>query len=328
MKIVVLDGHCLNPGDLSWQAFEAIGDLEVYASSPPETVVQRSEGATALITNKTVLTAEIMDQLPELKYIGILATGVNVVDCEAARKRNIAVSNAPNYSTDSVVQCAFAHILNLSFQLAAHDQAVVEGKWTNCPHFCFWDTSLMELKDKKLGIVGFGAIGRGVAKIGHAFEMQVLAYGPHLKVGALISENVEANGSALQRVKCLDLDQLIQESDVISLHCPLTVANKKMVNAAFLAKMKPTAFLINTARGGLVDEQALADALNSERISGAGLDVLASEPPHSGNPLIGAKNCVISPHIAWATVEARSRLMELAAENLKMFLQGTPQNLV
>ena len=320
MKIVVLDGKCLNPGDLSWEAFAALGTLEVHDFSPPETVLQRSEGATALITNKTVLTAEMMDKLPDLRYIGILATGINVVDCDAARKRNIIVTNVPKYSTASVVQCTFAHLLNLSFLLAEHHNEVVDGAWTRSRDFCFWNTTPIELDGKTFGIIGLGTIGKAVAKVAHSFGMKVIAFGPRLKEGI-----VEVDGIP---VTAVSLDRLATESDVISLHCPLTAENRGIIGAEFLSKVKPSVFLINTARGPLIDEQALADALNTGKAGGAGLDVLSTEPPKSDNPLLNTKNCFISPHIAWATLESRQRLMQIAAENLALFLKKTPQNRV
>ncbi|MCL2306266.1 MAG: D-2-hydroxyacid dehydrogenase [Planctomycetaceae bacterium] len=320
MKIVVLDGKCLNPGDLSWEAFAALGELEVFDFSSPEMVLPRSQGATALITNKTVLSAEIMAQLPDLRYIGLLSTGINAVDCDAARERNIVVTNVPKYSTASVVQCTFAHLLNLSFHLASHHAEVGAGTWSRCRDFCYWNITPLELYGKTFGIIGLGTIGRAVAKIAHSFGMNVVAFGPRLQKGAIDVDGVP--------VSSVTLDQLARESDVISLHCPLTAENREMIDAGFLAKVKPSAFLINTARGPLIHEQTLADALNAGKIAGAGLDVLAVEPPKRDNPLLDAKNCYISPHIAWATFESRARLMVIAAENLAMFLKGTPQNQV
>ena len=320
MKIVVLDGHCLNPGDLSWTGFAALGELKVFDFSSPETVLSRSQGATALITNKTVLRAETMEHLPDLRYIGILATGINAVDCEAARRRGIVVTNVPKYSTPSVVQCTFAHLLNLSFHLALHHTEVAAGAWARNRDFCFWNTTPLELCGKTFGIIGLGTIGRAVAKVAHSFGMNVIAFGPRLKDGTVAVDGVP--------VLCVPLDQLARESDIISLHCPLTAENREMIDAEFLAKVKPSAFLINTARGPLIHEQALADALNAGKIAGAGLDVLSAEPPKPDNPLLHAKHCFITPHIAWATLESRARLMQIAAENLAMFLKGTPQNQV
>ena len=320
MKIVVLDGNCLNPGDLSWDAFAALGELDVFASSSPDTVLARSQGAAVLITNKTILSAAAMERLPDLRYIGILATGINVVDCDAARNRKIVVTNVPKYSTPSVVQCTFAHLLNLSFHLASHHTEVAAGVWTRCRDFCYWNTTPLELAGKTFGIIGLGTIGRSVATIAHSFGMNVVAFGPRLKEGMIDAAGVPVLGVAL--------DRLARESDVISLHCPLTAENREMIDAEFLSLVKPSAFLINTARGPLICEQALADALNAGKIAGAGVDVLTTEPPKPDNPLLAARNCYISPHIAWATFESRARLMKIAAENLAMFLKGTPQNQV
>ena len=319
VKIVVLDGRCLNPGDLNWSEFEALGPTTVYKSSPPNTVVERSRDAFAIITNKTLVDAKIMDALPQLRYIGILATGYNVVEIAAARERDIIVTNVPKYSTDSVAQCAFTHILNLSFHFVRHNDAVKAGKWCSHEDFCFWETSLLEISGKTLGIVGYGEIGKAVAKIASAFGMKVLAYGPRL------AKDGSKDDNGVSRV---DLPTLLKQSDVVSLHCPLTAENKEMVNGEFLSQMKRTAFLINTSRGGLVNEKELAEALNNGRIAGAGVDVLACEPPKPDNPLLTAENCYISPHIAWATFDSRRRLMEIAAANLRAFLAGDAKNVV
>lgn len=318
MKIVILDGQCVNPGDLTWKGFEALGELDVYDISPQETVLQRAQGATALITNKTIISEDLMSRLPDLRYIGLFSTGTNVVDLSAAKQRNVTVCNVPAYSTSSVAQCVFAHLLNLSFHLVEHDKAVRNGDWVRSEHFCFWNTSLVELQDKTFGIVGLGMIGRAVAQIATAFGMKVLAYGPRLPEGK----------TDLPGVRAVSLDRLLQESDVVSMHCPLNEHNARMVDETFLSKMKPSAFFINTSRGGLVHEADLARFLNENRIAGAGLDVLAVEPPHSDNPLLTAKHCYITPHIAWATYAARDRLMHIAVENLRLFLEGAPQNVV
>ena len=319
VKIVVLDGRCLNPGDLSWSKFESLGPTTVYESSPPETVVERSRDAFAIITNKTLIDAKIMDSLPNLRYIGILATGYNVVEIAATKERNIIVCNVPKYSTDSVAQCTFTHILNLSFHFVRHNDAVKGGKWCRLEDFCFWETSLLEISGKTIGIVGYGEIGKAVAKIAIAFGMKVLAYGPRL---------VKDGSKDEIGVSRVDLPTLLKQSDIVSLHCPLTAENKEMVNGDFLGQMKRTAFLINTSRGGLINEEELAKALNQGRIAGAGLDVLAAEPPKLVNPLLVAENCYISPHIAWATFDSRRRLMEIAADNLRYFLAGDAKNVV
>lgn len=310
MKIVVLDGYGLNPGDLSWKGMEALGELTVYDRTSPSELMERSEGAEALITNKTLITAENMEALPELKYIGVLATGYNVVDIEAAKARGIVMTNIPAYSTSSVAQMVFAHILNITQRVGHYAEENSKGRWTNNADFCYWDTDLVELDGKKMGIVGFGNIGQATARIAQAFGMEVLLY-------------TSKEQSALpQDMRKVALDELFAESDVISLHCPLTPDTKEMVNAERLKLMKPGAILVNTGRGPLVNEQDLADALNEGRIAAAGLDVLSVEPANADNPLLGAKNCFITPHIAWATKEARTRLMQIAVQNLKSYQEG------
>ncbi len=310
MKIVVLDGYGLNPGDLSWKGMEALGELTVYDRTSPSELMERSEGAEALITNKTLITAENMEALPDLKYIGVLATGYNVVDIEAAKARGIVVTNIPAYSTSSVAQMVFAHILNITQRVGHYAEENSKGRWTNNADFCYWDTDLVELDGKKMGIVGFGNIGQATARIAQAFGMEVLLY---------TSKEQSALPQGMRKVA---LDELFAESDVISLHCPLTPETKEMVNAERLKLMKPGAILVNTGRGPLVNEQDLADALNEGRIAAAGLDVLSVEPANADNPLLGAKNCFITPHIAWATKEARTRLMQIAVQNLKSYQEG------
>ncbi|MBQ8770275.1 MAG: D-2-hydroxyacid dehydrogenase [Bacteroidaceae bacterium] len=310
MKIVVLDGYGLNPGDLSWKGMEALGELTVYDRTSPSELMERSEGAEALITNKTLITAENMEALPDLKYIGVLATGYNVVDIEAAKARGIVVTNIPAYSTSSVAQMVFAHILNITQRVGHYAEENSKGRWTNNADFCYWDTDLVELDGKKMGIVGFGNIGQATARIAQAFGMEVLLY---------TSKEQSALPQGMRKVA---LDELFAESDVISLHCPLTPDTKEMVNAERLKLMKPGAILVNTGRGPLVNEQDLADALNEGRIAAAGLDVLSVEPANADNPLLGAKNCFITPHIAWATKEARTRLMQIAVQNLKSYQEG------
>ena len=310
MKIVVLDGYGLNPGDLSWKGMEALGELTVYDRTSPSELMERSEGAEALITNKTLITAENMEALPDLKYIGVLATGYNVVDIEAAKARGIVVTNIPAYSTSSVAQMVFAHILNITQRVGHYAEENSKGRWTNNADFCYWDTDLVELDGKKMGIVGFGNIGQATARIAQAFGMEVLLY---------TSKEQSALPQGMRKVA---LDELFAESDVISLHCPLTPDTKEMVNAERLKLMKPGAILVNTGRGPLVNEQDLADALNEGRIAAAGLDVLSIEPANADNPLLGAKNCFITPQIAWATKEARTRLMQIAVQNLKSYQEG------
>ena len=310
MKIVVLDGYGLNPGDLSWSAWEALGELKVYDRTSPSELLERSAGAEVLVTNKTLITANDMASLPELKYIGVLATGYNVVDIDAAKARGIVVTNIPAYSTSSVAQMVFAHVLNITQRVGYYANENTQGRWTNNADFCYWDTNLVELDGKKMGIVGYGNIGKATARIALAFGMEVLAY------------TSKEQKDLPQGIKKATLDELFTESDVVSLHCPLTPETKELVNADRLKTMKPSAILINTGRGPLVNEQDLADALNEGRIAGAGLDVLSVEPSVANNPLLSAKNCFITPHIAWATKEARTRLMDIAINNLRSYQEG------
>lgn len=310
MKIVVLDGYALNPGDLSWDEMKLLGELEIYDRTSPEQVLERSIGAEALITNKTILTSDHMDALPNLKYIGVLATGYNVVDINAAKEHNIVVTNIPAYSTQSVAQMVFAHLLNITQRVGYYSKENTNGRWAKNQDFCYWDTNLIELAGKKIGIVGFGNIGQATARIALAMDMKVLAY---------TSKNQADLPTGILKV---DLDELFSASDVISLHCPLTPETKELVNTKRLNMMKKNAILINTGRGPLINEKDLADALNKESIAGAGLDVLSTEPPLADNPLLTAKNCFITPHIAWATYEARTRLMQIAIDNLKSYMEG------
>lgn len=310
MKIIVLDGYGLNPGDLNWEGFESLGELTVYDRTLPSELMQRAAGAEVLITNKTLITAENMADLPELKYIGVLATGYNVVDIDAAKDRGIVVTNIPAYSTASVAQMVFAHILNITQRVGYYADENKQGRWTKNADFCYWDTQLVELQGKKMGIVGFGNIGQATARIAQAFGMEVCVYSSK-------PQFVLPSG-----IKKMDLDELFAECDVVSLHCPLTPDTKEMVNAERLSKMKSNAILINTGRGPLINEQDLANALNEGRIAAAGLDVLSVEPSVEGNPLLAARNCFITPHIAWATLEARTRLMEIAVQNLKSYLNS------
>ncbi|MBN1141801.1 MAG: D-2-hydroxyacid dehydrogenase [Deltaproteobacteria bacterium] len=320
MKIVVLDGHALNPGDLGWQEVEALAPCTVYPRTPPELVVERIGEAELVLTNKTVLDRAVLEQLPQLRYIGVLATGVNVVDLEAAREGGIAVTNVPGYSTASVAQMVFALLLELTQQVGYHAALVRDGAWARCPDFSFFERPLVELDGLTLGIVGFGAIGSRVARIAAAFGMRVLAHTAHPDNYRHRPENREIGFVALET--------LFRESDAVTLHCPLTAATQGLVNAERLALMKPSAYLINTGRGPLVEEAALAAALNEGRIAGAGLDVLSIEPPPAGNPLPAARNCFITPHIAWASRAARQRLIAVVTKNLRAFLAGRSQNRV
>ena len=318
MKIVNLDGHTTNPGDLSWDGIKRLGEYTVYERTAQNQVVERAKGADILIINKTVITKEILDALsPELKYIGLQSTGYNVVDCEYARKLGITVSNIPAYSTKAVAQLVFAFILQITNEVALHSEAVKNGEWCTCPDFCFWKKPLTELDGKIIGIIGFGSIGQRVAKLAEAFDMKVLAYAPRPK-----------DKGELKTVKFIDLDNLLKNSDIITCHCPLTDETKGMINTDNIAKMKKSAIFINTSRGPVVDEQALADALNNDKIKAACLDVLETEPALESNPLLKAKNCYITPHIAWAAQETRARLLKILEENIIAYLNGKPQNVV
>ncbi|GAE84453.1 D-2-hydroxyacid dehydrogenase [Bacteroides reticulotermitis] len=316
MKIVVLDGYAANPGDLSWESLKVLGDCTVYERTAPNEVLKRAAGAEAILTNKVVINAEQMDALPGLKYIGVLATGYNVVDTIAAKERGIVVTNIPAYSTDSVAQMVFAHILNIAMQVKHHSDEVRKGRWTHNADFCFWDTPLMELRKKKIGLVGLGHTGYNTARVAIGFGMQVFAY------------TSKSHFQLPPEIKKMELDELFSECDIISLHCPLTTETHELVNARRLALMQPSAILINTGRGPLINEQDLANALNNNRIYAAGVDVLSTEPPRADNPLLTAKNCYITPHIAWATTEARDRLMNLAISNLQAYIAGKPENVV
>ena len=312
MRIVILDGLTTNPGDVSWEPLERLGSLTVFDRTAPGDVAARAADADAILTNKAIMGREQIAALPQLKYVGVLATGFNIVDVAAARERGIPVCNVPEYSTPNVVQAAWALILELANRVGHHDRTVHEGHWAACHDFCYWHGDLVELAGRTLGIVGHGRIGRGVAAVGRAFGMRV------------IHHRRQGGGDPA----CVDLDTLFRESDVVSLHCPLTPETKGLVDARRLALMKPTAFLVNTARGPLVDEAALAAALNAGQIAGAAVDVLSVEPPPASNPLLTAKNCVITPHVAWATRDARRRLIDVTAANLAAFAVGQPQNVV
>jgi glycerate dehydrogenase len=316
MKIVVLDGYTLNPGDLSWERMKSYGETIIYDRSEVTTIFERAEGAQILITNKTPLTAETINSLPDLNYIGVLATGYNVVDIQAAKERGIIVSNIPTYGTASVAQMVFSHILHLTQHVKEHSDSVMSGKWTQSVDFCYWDYPLIELAGKTIGIVGFGRIGQKVAEVAKAFSMKVLAYDKF------------SNTMTSTIADFVDIDTLFSHSDIVTLHCPLFPETEGLVNEDHLKLMKPHAFLINTSRGPLVNEQALADALNSGTIAGAGLDVVSTEPILPNNPLLQAKNCFITPHIAWATLDARKRLLDTAVDNICAFINHIPQNVV
>jgi glycerate dehydrogenase len=317
MKIVVLDGYTLNPGDLTWDELKALGPCDIHNRTAPAELMPRADGAGILLTNKMPLKRELIQKLSALRYIGITATGTNIVDLEAARERSIAVTNVPAYGTKSVAQTTIALLLELAQHVGHHAQTVRDGQWSRSVDWCYWDRPLIELDGLTLGIIGFGRIGSAVAELATAFGMKVIAASSHLPTSV--------SHLPITRV---DLETLFRQSDVISLHCPLTPETRAVVNAERLALMKSTAFLLNTSRGPLVDEHALADALNSGRIAGAGLDVLSSEPPPANNPLLQAKNCIITPHLAWATRAARERLLKIAIANVRAFLDGKPQNVV
>lgn len=316
MNIVILDGYALNPGDLSYECLQQFGTLKVYDRTTPDQVVERAKEAEALLTNKVVLGENEFAQLPHLRYVGVQATGYNVVDVEAARRYGIIVTNIPAYSTASVAQMVMAHLLNITQSVDYYAQQNRAGRWSTNPDFCYWDSRLIELAGKQMGIVGFGRTGSAVARLAQAFGMRIVTYTS--KPQDTLPDGVE---------KC-SLDTLFATSDVVSLHCPLVPATHHLVNAERLAQMKATAILINTARGPIVDEEALAQALNSGQLYAAGVDVLCEEPPRAQSPLLKARNCFVTPHIAWATLEARTRLLQICEANLRAFIEGHPQNVV
>lgn len=318
MRIVVLDGYTLNPGDNPWDALSALGDLTVHDRSTPDETVPRARGAAIVLTNKTHLDAATLAALPDLRYVGVLATGYNVVDVAAARAHGVTVTNVPEYGTDFVAQHVFALLLEITNAVGEHDTAVHAGEWQRCPDFSFWKRPLLELAGLTMGIVGYGRIGRRVGDVARALGMRVLA---SVRPGAPVPP-------ATATETWCDLETLFTTSDVVSLHCPLTADNTRFVNAALLARMKRGAILVNTARGPLVDEQGLAEALAAGTIAGAGLDVVSVEPIRADNPLLRAPRCVITPHVAWASLAARRRLMATAVDNVRGFLAGKPQNVV
>ncbi|MBO4811635.1 MAG: D-2-hydroxyacid dehydrogenase [Prevotella sp.] len=316
MRIVVLDGYAANPGDISWEGMQALGELTVYDRTAPAQLLERAQDADILLTNKVIINEAAMAQLPRLRYIGVLATGYNVVDVAAARQRGIVVTNIPAYSTDSVAQLTFAHILNITHSVDHYARQNRKGAWTASADFVYWDTPLIELSGKTMGIVGLGNIGMKVATIAHCFGMRVCAFTS--KDAARLPEFI---GKA-------DLPELLSTSDVLSLHCPLTPQTQHLINVDSLAQMKPTAILVNTGRGPLVDEQAVADALKAKRLRAYCADVLSVEPAQADNPLLQCENAYLTPHIAWATYEARQRLMQIAIDNVKAFINGKPINVV
>ena len=317
MKIVVLDGYALNPGDLNWDGLNKLGDVTLHDRTPAAEIVNRCKGATVVLTNKTPLSEETLNQLPDLKYVGILATGYNIVNTEVCKNKGIIVSNVPGYGTSSVAQFAIALLLELCHHVQKHSDVVMDGKWSKSADWCFWDSPLVELEGKTLGIIGFGNIGQKVGDIATALGMNIVAAGRH-----------HSDQSHRKNFKWVNMDELLSRSDVISIHCPLTPETQGLINKQNLAKMKRSAFSLNTSRGPIIVDADLADALNNNVIAGAGIDVLSAEPPPADNPLFKAKNCIITPHIAWATKEARARLMDTVVNNISAFMSGSPANVV
>ena len=317
MNIVILDGYCLNHGDLDWRGFEKLGEVTIYDRTPYEQIVERMGDAPIMITNKCNVDKGIINALPHLKYVGALATGYNNIDCDYAREKGIVVTNIPSYSTESVVQSVFGLLIELFSKIGAHNASVKNGEWEKSPDFCYYFDGIKELSGKTLGIIGYGSIGRRVATVARAFGMNVVAYS---------RRKTQDDSEGFRFADCVE--EVLQKADVISLNCPLTKENVGFINEEAIAKMKKGAYVINTARGGLIDEDAVAKALNDGRLGGFGADVLSKEPPNKDNPLLAAKNTIITPHTAWATHEARSRLMEIAINNLSSFLKGKETNRV
>ncbi len=311
MKIVILDGFTANPGDLDWSGLEALGELKVYERTPPELVLERVGDAEIVYTNKTVLSRELLSAMPNVRFVGVLATGYNIVDVEAAKELGITVCNVPAYSTDAVAQLVFALLLEICHHVGHHSEAVHAGRWSASPDFCFWDYPLIELAGKTMGIIGYGRIGRKTAQLARAFGMRVIAYSTHAKDEEIVP-----------------LDTLLAESDVISLHCPLFPETRDMIRAETIAKMKDGVIIINTARGPLINEADMREALISGKVYAAAMDVVSAEPIKEDNPLLGLPNCIMTPHIAWAPKESRIRLINVATENLRAFLDGKPINVV
>lgn len=319
MKIVILDGYTLNPGDLSWEPLQALGEVIIYdrTDADPDAIISAIGDAEAVLTNKVPLPKVVLSQLPQLKYIGVTATGYNIIDLETAEKQGIVITNVPAYSTQSVAQFTMGLLLELCHHIGDHNQAVKDGQWARCPDFSFWNTPLLELSGKIFGIIGFGQIGQATAKLAQAFGMQVLVY------NRTYYPELESD-----TCKFVALDELLETSDVISLHCPQTPETEGIINTTTIEKMKSGVFFINTSRGGLVVEEDLATALTSGKVAAAAVDVVSKEPIEKDNPLLKVKNCIITPHIAWAPLEARKRCMSITISNFKAFLEGSPQNRV
>lgn len=316
-KIVVLDGYTENPGDLSWSGLEALGELKVYDRTPADQIISRIGDAEYVYTNKTPITRETLDACPNIKFIGVLATGYNVIDVNAAKEKGIPVANIPTYGTTAVAQFVFALLLEICHHVGAHSDAVKAGEWTNCPDFCFWNYPLIELAGKTMGIIGYGRIGQNTAKIAVAMGMKVLAY-----------DEFPNKSLETEDIKVVGLDELLANSDVISLHCPLFPSTQGIINKSSIAKMKDGVIIINTSRGPLINEDDLKEALDSGKVYAAAVDVVSSEPIKADNVLLSCKNCIITPHIAWAPKESRQRLMDIAVDNLKQFIAGKPVNIV
>jgi glycerate dehydrogenase len=317
MKIVVLDGYTLNPGDLNWDGLKTFGDVTIYDRTPADKVVERATGAAVVFTNKTPVGEAALKQLPDLKYIGVLATGYNIVNTDVAKERGVIVANVPGYGTTAVVQMTFALLLELALHVQRHSDAVMEGKWAKSADWCFWDYPLVELSGKTMGIIGFGRIGQQVGDVATAFGMNIIG-----------TSRTESDQSHRKNFRWAPVSELLAQSDVVSIHCPLFPETKGLINKESLKTMKRSAFLLNTSRGPIIIDEDLAEALNDEVIAGAGIDVLSVEPPSANNPLFKAKNCIITPHIAWATKEARARLMDVTVKNLTAFMQGKAANVV
>ncbi len=316
MKIVMLDAYTTNPGDLSWEFMKNFGDVDIFDRTPTDKIIERCTDADIIVTNKTPLTKETIDLLPNLKFVALMSTGYNIVDYIYLKEKGIPVANIPSYSTDAVAQLVLAFILELSMNVGLHSDAVRSGEWSACSDFCFWKTPLTELAGKTLGIFGLGRIGKAVAERAKAFGMNIVAYTPRI------------HGDEAKYIKLVSLDEMLAVADFVTMHCPLTPETEGIVNKDFIAKMKDNACFINTSRGTVVDETALAEALNSGKLAGAGLDVLSSEPPKADNPLLSAKKCFITPHIAWASFETRKRLVSILKDNIQAFINGKPQNIV
>ena len=316
MKIVILDGYAANPGDLEWDGLEQLGDCTLYDRTSRDQVLERCKDANIVLTNKVPFKRETIEALPNLKYIGVMATGYNIIDTEAAKEKGIVVTNIPSYSTNSVAQMVFAHILNITLHVQKHSDEVHQGRWSKNADFCFWDSPLLELHGRTIGIIGLGSIGQAVARIAFGFGMKVIAYTSKTQL------------QLPHEIQKVELDELFEQADIVTLHCPLTDETRNMVDKRRVELMQPTSIIINTSRGPLINEADLAEALKNKTIYAAGIDVMSQEPPKADNPLLGVENCYITPHIAWASFAARTRLMKILINNVKAFMEGKPENQV